>query len=207
MIYDYYYLNGWTIKNNYPLSLILGIVEYMKKIFTKLDLYLEYNNMQIKEENECKTVFMTLKGSFKLIVMFFRLTNSLATFQTIMNKIFRNFINTREVVSFIDNMIVEMEKEEEHNEIVKVVVKRLVDNNLYIKYKQKIQEVGFLRVIIGLEGIKIKKKKVKGILEQPTLKKVKEFLGLANYYQQFIKDFAVVARPLHDMVKKDQKQD
>ena len=52
-----------------------------------------------------------------------------------MNKIFRNFINTREVVSFIDNMIVEMEKEEEHNEIVKVVVKRLVDNNLYIKYK------------------------------------------------------------------------
>ena len=80
MIYDYYYLNGWTIKNNYPLSLILGIVEYMKKIFTKLDLYLEYNNMQIKEENEWKTVFMTLKGLFKLIVMFFRLTNSLATF-------------------------------------------------------------------------------------------------------------------------------
>ena len=80
MIYDYYYLNGWTIKNNYPLSLILSIVEYMKKIFTKLDLYLEYNNMQIKEENEWKTVFMTLKGSFKLIVMFFRLTNSLATF-------------------------------------------------------------------------------------------------------------------------------
>ena len=68
--------------------------------------------------------------------------------------------------------------------------------------------MGFLRVVIGLEGIKIEEEKMKGILDWLTLKEVKDvqkFLELANYYHWFIKDFAVIARPLHDMVKKDQK--
>jgi len=70
--------------------------------------------------------------------------------------------------------------------------------------------VGFLGVVIGPEGIKMEEEKVKGILEWPTLKCVKDvqkFLGLANYYHQFIEGFATVARPLHDMVKKDKKWD
>ena len=78
MVQDYQYLNEWTIKNNYSLPLISDIVENIgtKKVFTKLDLWWEYNNVQIKEENEWKVAFMTLEGSFKLIVMFFGLTNS-----------------------------------------------------------------------------------------------------------------------------------
>jgi len=67
-------------------------------------------------------------------------------------------INTRKVASFIDNIIVGTEIEEEHNEIVEEVVKRLVENNLYVKsekYKWKIREVGFLEVVIGPEGIKM----------------------------------------------------
>ena len=92
-------------------------------------------------------------------------------------------------------------------------MKRLVENNLYIKLekcKQKVREVGFLGVVIGPEEIKMKKEKVKEVLEQPTPKEVKDiqkFLGLANYYQQFIKDFVMIARPLYDLVKKDQKWD
>ena len=88
-----------------------------------------------------------------------------------------------------------------------------MENDLYIrmeKCKQKVREVGFLKVVLGLEGIKINKEKVEGILNWPTPKEVKDvqkFLGLANYYYQFIKDFAAIARPLHDMVKKDQKQE
>ena len=68
--------------------------------------------------------------------------------------------------------------------------------------------IGFLGVVIGLEGIKIEEEKVKGVLDWPTSKCVKDiqkFLGLANYYCQFIKGFASIARPLYDMVKKDQK--
>ena len=77
-----------------------------------------------------------LKELFELIVMFFGLTNSLATFQTIMNKIFRDLINTREMASFINNMIVEMEKKERHDEIVEEVVKILEENNLYVKLEK-----------------------------------------------------------------------
>jgi len=70
--------------------------------------------------------------------------------------------------------------------------------------------VDFLGVVIGPEGIKMEKEKVKGVLEWPTLKGVKDvqkFLGLANYYCQFIEGFATVARPLHNLVKKDKKWD
>ena len=70
------------------------------------------------------------------------------------------------------------------------------------------REVEFLGVVIGPEGIKMEKEKVKGVLKWPTpkcVKDVQKFLGLANYYCQFIEGFATVARPLHDLVKKDKK--
>jgi len=82
MVQDYRYLNKWTIKNDYPLPLISDIVENigMKKVFTKMDLRWDYNNVQIKEGDEWKAAFMIPKGSFKPTVMFFGLTNSPATF-------------------------------------------------------------------------------------------------------------------------------
>jgi len=145
------------------------------------------------------------------MVIFFELTNSLAMFQTMMNEILRDLINTRKVVSFIDDIIISMEKEEKYDELVKEVVKRLAENDLYVKsekYKWKVRKVGFLRVMIEPERIKIEGDKVKGVLDWPTSKYVKDiqkFLGLENYYHQFIKDFASIARLLHDIVKKDQK--
>ena len=129
----------------------------------------------------------------------------------ILTEILQDLINTRKVASFIDDVIIGMEKEEKYDELVKEVVKRLVENNLYMKSekcKWKVRKVGFLRVMIGPERIKIERDKVKGVLDWPTSKYVKDiqkFLGLENYYCQFIKDFASIARPLHDMVKKDQK--
>ena len=76
---------------------------------------------------------MTPEGLFGPTVMFFGLTNSLATFQMIINKILWDLINTGKVASFIDDVIVGMEEEEEYNEVVKKVVKRLTENNLYVK--------------------------------------------------------------------------
>ena len=97
------------------------------------------------------------------------------------------------MASFINNVIVRMEKKEEHDEVVKEIVKRLAENNLYVKLekcKQKIREVEFLGVVIGPERIKMKKEKMKKVLDWLTLKGVKniqKFLRLTNYYQQFIK--------------------
>jgi len=104
------------------------------------------------------------------------------------NEILQNLINTRKVASFIDNVIISMEMEEEHDEIVEEVVKRLAENDLYVKlekYKWKVREVGFLGVVIGPEGIKMEEDKIKSILDWLTPKSVKNMqksLGLANYY-------------------------
>jgi len=123
------------IKNNYPLPLISDILKNTgtKKVFTKMDLRWGYNNVRIKKEDEWKVVFITPEGSFELTVMFFGLTNLPAMFQTMINKLLRNFINTGKVAAFIDNVIVEMETENRHDEIVAEVIRRLEENDLYVK--------------------------------------------------------------------------
>ena len=108
-------------------------------------------------KDKWKAVFTTPEGSFEPMVMFFGLTNSPAMFQTMMNKILWDLINTGKVVSFIDDVIIGMEGEEGHGKLVEEVVRRLAKNNLYVKpekCKWKIKEVGFLRVIIEWKRIR-----------------------------------------------------
>ena len=213
MVQDYRYLNEWTIKNNYPLPLISDVSENIgtKKLFTKMDLRWGYNNVRIKEGNEWKAVFTMPEGLFEPTVMFFGLMNSPATFQAMMNELLRDLINTGKVVVFIDDMIVGTETEEGHDKLVIEVIKRLEENDLYVKpekCKWKVREVEFLGIVIGPERIKMEKGKVKGVLEwlmPKCVKDVQKFLGLANYYRRFIEGFVTVARPLHDLVKKDKK--
>ena len=201
------------VKNNYPLPLILDVIKNIsiKKMFMKIDLRWGYNNMRIKEENEWKVAFTTPERLFEPTVIFFGLTNSLATFQTMINELLRDLINTGKVAVFINDIIVGMEDEEGHNGLVAEVVKRLEKNNLYVKpekYKWKVREVGFLEVMIGPEETKIEEEKVKEVLDWLTpkcIKDVQKFLELANYYHQFIQNFTTIAKLLHDMVKKNQK--
>jgi len=136
--------------------------------------------------------FITIKGSFEPMVIFFGLTNSPTMFQAMMNELLRDLINTGKVAAFIDNVIIETKTEEGHNEIVVEVIRRLEENGLYVKLekcKWKVWEVGFLGVVIGPEGIKMEKVKVKRVLEWLTpkcVKDVQKFLRLVNYYYQFI---------------------
>ena len=135
MVQDYWYLNEWIIKNNYLLPLISDVLENIgtKKLFMKMDLRWGYNNVRIKEGDEWKAVFTTLEGSFEPTVIFFGLTNSPATFQAMMNELLRDLINTGKVAVFIDDMIVGIETEEGHDELVAEVIKRLEENDLYVK--------------------------------------------------------------------------
>jgi len=156
--------------------------------------------MRIKEGDEWKRVFTMPIGSFEPTVMFFGIINSPATFQAMMNKILRDLINGGKVAAFVDNMLVGTETKEEHDEIMEEILRRLEENDLYIKPEKciwKTRKIGFLGVIIGPNGIEIKVEKVNGVLSwlQPkNVKDIRKFLGLANYYRRFIKDFAQVAR-------------
>ena len=115
------------------------------------------------------------------------------------------------VAVFIDDIIIGTESEEGHDELVVEIIKRLEESDLYVKLekcKWKVREVEFLGVVIEPEGIKMEKEKVKGVLEWPMPKCIKDmqkYLGLANYYCRFMEGFATVARPLHDLVKKNKK--
>ena len=110
------------IKNNDPLPLISNLIDNIgKKIFMEIDLRQGYNNVKIKKGDEQKAVFLIPKEAFELTLMFFGLTNSLATFQTIMNNFLRDMIEARDIAAFIDNIMVGMEIEKGHDEIMKKV--------------------------------------------------------------------------------------
>ena len=133
--------------------------------------------MRIKKGGEWKAAFTTPEGSFEPMVIFFELTNLPATFQAMINELLRDLINTGKVAVFINDIIVETEIEERYDEIVAEVIRRLKENDLYIKlekYKWKVREVGFLGVVIEPEEIKMEKEKMKEVLEWLTSKGVKD---------------------------------
>jgi len=151
------------------------------------------------------------EGSFEPTVMFFGLTNSPATFQAMMNNLLRDLVVEEKVVVFIDNVMVATETEEGHDKIVEEVLRRLEENDLFVKPEKcvwKVREVGFLGVIIRENGVRMEKGKVQRVIEWPVPKSVKDvqkFLGLANYYRWFVKYFAKIARPLHEITRKENK--
>jgi Reverse transcriptase (RNA-dependent DNA polymerase) len=120
MCTDYHYLNEQTIKNAYPLPLISETIDKVgkAKVFTKLDLHWGYNNVWIKEGDEWKAAFATCHGSFEPLVMFFGMTNNPSTFQNMMNDIMKDLIDCRLVIVFIDDILIYMETEEGHDNIV-----------------------------------------------------------------------------------------
>jgi len=128
--------------------------------------------------------------------MFFGMINSLAIFQVMINEILRDLVNKDKVAIFINDILVRTKTEKRHNEIMEEVLRRLEENNLYMKPEKcmwKVRKIGFLRVVIGPNGIEIEKEKVDEVLSWPELKNMKDvrkFLGLTNYYRRFIKDFA-----------------
>ena len=139
-----------------------------KKVFTKMDLQWEFNNVRIKEGDEWKEAFTIHIGFFRPTVMFFGMTNLPAIFQAMMNKILRDLINKEKIATFVDNnVLVGTETEKEHDEIVDEVLRRLEENDLYMKpekYIWKVWKIGFLGVIIGSDRIEIEKEKVNGVL-------------------------------------------
>ena len=132
------------------------------------------------------------------------------TFQAMMNEIFADMDDV--VVVYIDDLMIftKTDNQSEHDRIVLEVLRRLKENDLFVKPEKcmcRATEVDFLGMIVGRDGIKMDQTKVKAILDWPEPKNVKgvrSFLGLANFYRRFIKDYAHVARLLHDLTKKEE---
>ena len=108
LVQDYQWLNEWTIKNRYPLPLISKLILHIQdaKLFTKVNIRWGYNNVCIKKGDEYKAAFITNQGLFEPTIMFFRLTNSPTTFQTMMNVIFTKEIAKGWLIVYMDDILV-----------------------------------------------------------------------------------------------------
>jgi Reverse transcriptase (RNA-dependent DNA polymerase) len=167
-VQDYRKLNKITIKNCYPLPLTHELIDRVKgsKFFTKLDICWGYNNVRIKEGDKWKATFKTNCGMFEPLVIFFRLTNSPAIFQTMMNDIFRDLINQGHVIIYLDDILIYTETMEEHYQMVQEVLDLLQSHKLYLKPEKcdwEKLEVKYLGHIISGSNIKMDPAKIEAI--------------------------------------------
>lgn len=206
---DYRGLNALTIKNRYPLPLINETLARISraKYFTKLDIVAAFNKLRMAKGEEWKTAFRTRYGLYEYLVMPFGLANAPSSFQNYINDVLREWLDDF-VTAYIDDILIYSDNLEDHRRHVRIVLQALREAGLQIdidKCEFHQSSVKYLGLIIGSDGIKMDPTKVEAILSWgvPTnLKEVQGFLGFANFYRRFIKNFSRVVGPLTDLTKK-----
>ncbi|KAF8748451.1 hypothetical protein RHS01_10832 [Rhizoctonia solani] len=210
LVVDYRRLNNRTKKNVYPLPRPNNLMAQLRgaKVFTKLDLQWGYNNVRVKEGDEWKTAFCTKYGLYKSLVMTFGLTNAPAAFQHFMNELFKDLLDVC-IIIYLDDILIYSKDDATHTQHVHEVLRRLMENQLFCKASKctfHVTSVEYLGIIVSDKGFSLDKLKIQAIQEWPTPTKVKEvqsFLGFANFLRWFVANFSHMARPLHNLVKKD----
>jgi len=207
LVQDYRALNAVTIKNRYPLPLIFELVSQLRgaRYFTKMDVRWGFNNVHIKPGDEWKVAFHTNRGLFEPLVMFFGMTNSPATFQTMMNDVFRTVIAEGIVVVYLDDILIFTKTEEEHERVVQRVLEILAEHKLFLcpeKCEFHRKQIEYLGLVISENMVAMDPVKVARVHEWPTPESrtdVQAFVGFVNFYRRFIQDFSTIARPLFDL--------
>nr|AAT73686.1 putative polyprotein [Oryza sativa Japonica Group] len=212
MCVDYRALNEVTIKNKYPLPRIDDLFDQLKgaTVFSKIDLRSGYHQLRIREEDIPKTAFTTRYGLYEFTVMSFGLTNAPAFFMNLMNKVFMEYLD-KFVVVFIDDILIYSQTEEDHQHHLRLVLGKLREHQLYAKLSKCefwLSEVKFLGHVISAKGVAVDPETVTAVTEwkQPkTVTQIRSFLGLAGYYRRFIENFSKIARPMTQLLKKEEK--
>jgi hypothetical protein len=210
---DYWYLNDWTVKNTYPLPLISEIMDKLKgaKYFSKFDVQWGYNNVWIRSGDQWKAAFKTNWGLYEPTVMFFGMCNSLATFQAMMDEIFKKEIEENLISVYMDDILAFSKTINGLKKIKQIILKKAWEYNLYFKAKKcefRKPKIEYLGLVVEEEKFAMDPTKLKGILDWPAPKTVKEvwfFIGFGNFHHHFVKGFFHLAHPLHDLLKKDKK--
>ncbi|KAL0183816.1 hypothetical protein M9458_019512, partial [Cirrhinus mrigala] len=196
---DFRGLNDITVKYRYPLPLVPPALEQLRsaRYFTKLDLRNAYNLIRIREGDEWKTAFSTTTGHYEYRVMPFGLVNSPSVFQSFINDVFRDMLG-RWVIIYMDDILVYSESLESHVSHVRKVLQCLISHHLFAKAEKcEFHQTAttFLGYVVSPEGVAM-----------DDSKELQRFLGFANFYRRFIRNFSSVAAPLTSMVKKGGKQ-
>ncbi|KAL0554942.1 hypothetical protein IC582_008872 [Cucumis melo] len=206
---DYRELNKVTVKNRYPLPRIDDLFDQLQgaTVFSKIDLRSGYHQLRIKDEDVPKTAFRSRYGHYEFIVMSFGLTNAPAVFMDLMNRVFREFLDTF-VIVFIDDILIYSKTEAEHEEHLRMVLQTLRDNKLYAKFSKCefwLKQVSFLGHVVSKAGVSVDPAKIEAVTgwtRPSTVSEVRSFLGLAGYYRRFVENFSRIATPLTQLTRK-----
>jgi hypothetical protein len=206
---DYRQLNLVTRRDAYPLPRIDACLDALggAKWFSTFDLRSSYHQVPMNPEDQDKTAFICHRGMFRFKSMPFGLVNAGATFQRLMDVAMAG-LHLNICLVYLDDIIVFSETEEEHLERVKKVLERIRVAGLKLKPEKCTlmqKSVSFLGHVVSGDGISTDPEKIRAVTEWPTpsrVKDVRSFLGLASYYRRFVRGFATLASPLHNLMKK-----
>ena len=193
-------MNKITVRDRYPLPRIEDLLNKLHgcSVFSSLDLHSGYHQIRITDEDKPKTSILTPLGQFQFKVLCFGLTNAPATFQRVMNKVFQEHIG-KFVLVYLDDILVMSRSPHEHAEHLRIVLRLLREHQLKVKLKKcefNKPELNFLGHIVGKDGIAVDPAKVAVIDKWPlprTLKELKAFWGLGNYFRKFVHHFSTTS--------------
>lgn len=206
---DYRYLNALTVKGQYPIPIFEQLMDELSGAswFSILDLWAGYHQIRLKAGEEFKTAFQTHSGRFEFRVMAFGLTGGPGTFQGAMNTVLSPLLR-KCVVVFFDDILVYSQTFKDHVVHLKHVLSLLAKGQWHVKLSKcnfAQRQVSYLGHVISEQGVATDVAKIEAILNWPppsTVKELRSFLGLAGYYRRFVGHFAIISKPLADLLKK-----
>jgi hypothetical protein len=192
---DFRNLNNVTIKNKYPLPRIQDLFDQVHGagVFSKIDLRSGYHQIKIKPEDVPKTAFVSRYGHHEYLVVPFGLTNALAIFMNLMNKIFMPYLD-KFVIVFIDDILIYSKNKEDHAKHLRIALQVLREHQLYAKFSKFefwLDQVEFLGHAISKEGIAVNPSRVQSVLDwqAPTnVKEIRGFLGMPVTIEDSLKN-------------------
>ncbi|KAH0777836.1 hypothetical protein KY290_009247 [Solanum tuberosum] len=208
----YHQLNKMTIKKKYSLLRIDDLFDQFQaaSYISKIYLRLGYHQLRVRGVHSPKMAFRTRYGHYEFLVMSFGLTNALAAFMDLMNRVFRQYLDMF-VIVFINDILIKSRSDNEHVDHLRIVLHVLKDHQLFAKFSKCefwLRFVAFLGHIVSSKGIEVDPKKrdmVKSCPRSLSPKDIRSFLGLAGYYRKFVEGFSSIASPLTALTQKKAK--
>jgi hypothetical protein len=201
---DFRKLNAVTTKDAYPMPRIDDMLDALggKSFFSTLDLASGYWQIPVHADDREKTAFATDDGLFECVGLPFGLVNAPATFQRAMDSVLHEMLG-KNCMAYLDDIIVFSSSWEEHRDDLHQVMDRLAKANLVVNMKKCFfarSELKYLGHLVSAQGVRMDPDKIKAVqrVQTPkTAKQLQAFLGMVNYYRQFIRDLAKIAKPLY----------